>query len=162
MSEDLCALVPSLDAVKGALSMAKSWLIKSRPYLVSDVSDTNSLLKVDDLKELVLESKSLNMCLEEKSLLEDVLEKYIKWEKHACCALNDAESLLNVLDVRLSSDHISKIGDQIAKMESIMKVDFSFRFDSHVVPKLQETCAFLHWCFIALNFHAVDPTLKVT
>ncbi|CAH1430281.1 unnamed protein product [Lactuca virosa] len=123
MSEDLCALVPSVDGVKGALLMAKSWLIKSKPYLVTDLSvmsDANSLLKVDDLnKELVLKSKLLKMCLEERSLLED-----------------------------------------ITKMESIMKAEYSLRFDSLVIPKLQETCAILQWCFIALNFHAVDPTLK--
>lgn len=53
MSENLCALVPSIDGVKGALLVAKSWLIKSKPYLVSDLSvmsDADSLLKVDDLK----------------------------------------------------------------------------------------------------------------
>lgn len=55
MSEDLCVLLPSLDGVKGALSMAKSWLIKSKPYLVSDLSVmqvANSLLKVEDLQVL--------------------------------------------------------------------------------------------------------------
>ncbi|XP_042755889.1 lysine-specific demethylase JMJ17 isoform X2 [Lactuca sativa] len=163
MSENLCALVPSIDGVKGALLVAKSWLIKSKPYLVSDLSvmsDADSLLKVDDLKELVLKSKLLKMCLEERSLLEDVLRNYIKWEHHACSALHDAESLLNILDVNLSYDIVFKLGDQITKMESIMKAEYSLRFDSVVIPKLQETCAILQWCFIALNFHAVDPTLK--
>lgn len=53
MSEDLSAIIPTLDAVKGALSVAKSWLTKSKPFLVSDLSVmpvSNSLLRVDTLK----------------------------------------------------------------------------------------------------------------
>ncbi|XP_024995655.1 uncharacterized protein LOC112528803 isoform X4 [Cynara cardunculus var. scolymus] len=164
MSEDLCALLPSLDGVKGALSMAKSWLIKSKPYLVSDLSISsvgNALLKVDDLKELVSESKLLKIYLKERSLLENVLHNYMELEHNACSALHDAESLLNILDVsEMSSDLISKIEDQVAKMESIMKAELSLRFDFLVIPKLRETCAILHWCFKALTFRAVDPTLK--
>ncbi|KAI3710834.1 hypothetical protein L2E82_40628 [Cichorium intybus] len=165
MSENLCALVPSLDGVKKALSMAKSWLIKSEPYLVSDLSvmsDTDSLLKVDDLKELVSESKLLKICLKERGLLKDVLQNYMQWEHHVCSALHDAELVLNILDVsdEISSVLISKIGDRIGKMESLLKSEFSVCFDSVVIPKLQETCAILCWCFMALNFHAVDPSLK--
>lgn len=52
MSEDICAIFPSLDGVKKALLMAKSWLSKSKPYLVSDMAVTSSLLKVEDLKVL--------------------------------------------------------------------------------------------------------------
>ncbi|KAJ9550078.1 hypothetical protein OSB04_022621 [Centaurea solstitialis] len=166
MSEDLCALLPSLDGVKGALSMAKSWLIKSKPYLVSDLSVLsvgNSLLQVDDLKELVSQSKLLKIYLEERVLLEDVLHNYMQWEHNACSALNDAEALLNTLDVsEMSSDLISKIEDQVAKMETIMKAELSLRFDFLVIPKLRETCAVLQWCFRALTFSVADPTLKVT
>lgn len=164
-SEDLCALLPSLDGVKGALSTAKSWLIKAKPYLVSDLSVTsiaNSKLKVDELKELVSESKSVKIYMEERSLLEDVLQKYMKWECNAYSALHDAESLLNILDVgdEISSGLVSKIADQTATMESIMKADSSLRFDSSVIPKLQETCALFSWCVKTFTFCAVVPTLK--
>nr|XP_043640227.1 lysine-specific demethylase 5D isoform X2 [Erigeron canadensis] len=110
MSEDLCALLPSFDGVKTALSMAKSWLTKCKPYLESDfsMSVANPLLNVDMLKELVSESKLL----------------------------------------------------KAAKMESIMKNELSHRFDSLVIAKLQETCAIFHWCFKALAFRAVAPSLK--
>lgn len=165
MSEDLCALLPCLDDVKEALSMSKSWLIKSKSYLVPDLSvmsPANSLLKVDDLKDLVLESKLLKMYFEERSLLEDVLQKYLQWEHDASSVLHDAESLLNILEVdnEISSDLISKIVDQVAKMESIMKNELSLRFDSLVIPKLRETCAILHWCSRALTFRDGVPTLK--
>nr|GFC23781.1 lysine-specific demethylase 5D isoform X1 [Tanacetum cinerariifolium] len=72
MSEDLSAVIPTLDAVKGALSVAKSWLTKSKPFLASDLvlmPVSNSLLRVDTLKNLVSESKSLKILLEERSLL---------------------------------------------------------------------------------------------
>lgn len=55
MSEDICAVFPSLDGVKKALSMAKLWLMKAKPYLASDPSVmvvTSSLLKVENLKVL--------------------------------------------------------------------------------------------------------------
>ncbi|XP_071692833.1 lysine-specific demethylase JMJ17 [Rutidosis leptorrhynchoides] len=162
MSEDLCVLLPSIDDVKKALSVTKSWLIKSKPYLVSDHSVANSSLKVDELKELVSESKSLKMYIEERSLLENVLKNHIQWEYKAYSALNDAELLLDILDVGddISSNLVPKIADQITKMESIMNAELKLHFDSRAVPKLQETCAIFRWCFKALNFRAVVPTLE--
>ncbi|KAL8200906.1 hypothetical protein R6Q57_012245 [Mikania cordata] len=165
MSEDVCALFPSLNGVKIALSMAKSWLMKAKPYLLSDLPEksvASCLLKVDDLKELVLESKLLKIYLEERILLEEVLQKYMQWECNACSALNDAESLLNILDVgeEISFDIISTIQVHVAKMESIMENELSLRFDSIVIPKVQETCSFLNWCSRALNFRVCVPTLE--
>ncbi|KAJ0715204.1 hypothetical protein HanPI659440_Chr13g0498391 [Helianthus annuus] len=147
--------------------MAKSWLTKSKPYLVSDLSLTSvasSLLKVDDLKELVSESNLLMMYLEERVLLEDVLQTYTQWERDAFSALNDAEFLLNILDVgnKILFDVISTFKDHVTKMESIMENELSLRFDSIVIPKLRETCAFFNWCSKALIFHDSVPILKVT
>lgn len=104
------------------------------------------------------------MYLEERVLLEDVLQKYLQWERNAFSALNDAESLLNILDAvdEIPSDIISTIKDHVAKMEFIMKNELSLRFDSIVFSKLQETSAFLGWCSKALLFRAGVPKLKVT
>nr|GEY85459.1 lysine-specific demethylase 5D isoform X1 [Tanacetum cinerariifolium] len=102
MSNDLSAVIQTIDAVKGALSVAKSWLTKSKPFLASDLGlmpVSNSLLRVDTLKNLVSESKSLKFPVEERSLLEDVLATFMQWETNAYSALDDAESLLNILDV---------------------------------------------------------------
>nr|GEW83280.1 ARID DNA-binding domain-containing protein [Tanacetum cinerariifolium] len=74
MSEDLSAVIPTLDAVKGALFVATSWLTKSKSFLASDfglMSVLNSFLRVDTLKNLVSESKSLKILVGEKSLLEE-------------------------------------------------------------------------------------------
>lgn len=110
-----------------------------------------------------MESKLLKMHLEERVLLEDVLQKYMQWEHNAFSALNDAESLLNILDAvdEIPSDVISTIKDHVAKMETIMKNELSLRFDSIVSSKLQETSMFLGWCSKALIFRAGVPTLKV-
>ncbi|GKB58882.1 hypothetical protein Tco_0915068 [Tanacetum coccineum] len=75
MSKDLYEFIPTLDAVKGALVVAKSWLTKSTPILVYDLSlmpVPNSLLRVDTLKILVSESMVLEILLKAWSLLEDM------------------------------------------------------------------------------------------
>nr|GEU28977.1 lysine-specific demethylase 5D isoform X1 [Tanacetum cinerariifolium] len=105
MSEDLSAVIPTLDAVKGALSVGKSWLTKSKPFLASDLSlmlVLNSLLKVNTLKILVWKSKSLKILVEERSLLEDVLASFMKWETNAYSALDDAYTLPMVVEYFLS------------------------------------------------------------
>ncbi|GKC86728.1 lysine-specific demethylase 5D isoform X1 [Tanacetum coccineum] len=112
MSEDLSAVIPTLDVVKGVLSVAKSWLTKSKPFLASDLGlmpVLNSLLRVDTLKNLVSESNELD----------------------------DAESLLNILDVsdEISSDLIFQITNHVATMESITKAEFTHRYDSLVLVK---------------------------
>ncbi|PWA78327.1 ARID DNA-binding domain-containing protein [Artemisia annua] len=53
MPKDLSAIIPTLDAVKGALSVLKFWLTKFKPILVSDLSVmpvSNALLRFDTLK----------------------------------------------------------------------------------------------------------------
>ncbi|GKE35408.1 hypothetical protein Tco_1454730 [Tanacetum coccineum] len=93
MSKDLYEFIPTLRSVKGALAVAKSWLTKSKPILVYDLSVipvSNSLLRVDTLKILVSESIVLKILLEEWSLLEDFLENFMHWESNAYTALDDA------------------------------------------------------------------------
>ncbi|GKD57360.1 hypothetical protein Tco_1290747 [Tanacetum coccineum] len=93
MSKDLYEFIPTLDAVKGTLVVAKSWLTKSKPILLSDLSVMsvlNSLLRVDTLQILVSKSMVLKILLEAWSLLEDVLENFMQWESNAYIALDDA------------------------------------------------------------------------
>ncbi|PWA36097.1 ARID DNA-binding domain-containing protein [Artemisia annua] len=77
MPKDLSAIIPTLDAVKGALSVVKFWLTKFKPILVSDLNFGS-------------ESMLLNILLKEWSLLEDVLENFMQWESNAYTALDDA------------------------------------------------------------------------
>lgn len=56
-SKDIHVILPSLDDVKDAISMAKSWLKNSKPFLGSSFPATHpscSLLKVEALKVLIV------------------------------------------------------------------------------------------------------------
>lgn len=56
-SEDICAILPSLGVVMDALSVAKSWLKMSEPFLVSNLSlscASSSLLKVEALEVRII------------------------------------------------------------------------------------------------------------
>lgn len=43
-------ILPSLSDVKEALSEANSWLMNSKPFLVSSTCSSDSLRKIDDLQ----------------------------------------------------------------------------------------------------------------
>ncbi|CAK9141883.1 unnamed protein product [Ilex paraguariensis] len=164
-SKDICAILPSLDDVKDAISMAKSWLNKSKPFLVDDIPvalSSSSLLKVDALKDLVSQSKLLKISLRERSTLQTVLNNCLKWEQDACSLLHDAESLLIIENVGdgISSGLLSRIEHQVAAMESALKAILSLGFDLGVIPKLQDACSMLQWCFKALSFCAIAPALE--
>ncbi|GFS37147.1 transcription factor jumonji (jmjC) domain-containing protein [Actinidia rufa] len=133
-SEDICAILPSLGVVKDALSSAKSWLKMSEPFLVSNLSaspPSSSLLKVEDLKELVSQSNLLKISLKERSMLQTVLV---------------------VFSQKLSSKFIA--------MESAIKAGFSLGLDFGEIPKLQDTCSTLRWCLKALSFCSAVPQLE--
>nr|GEX84175.1 SNF2 domain-containing protein CLASSY 3-like [Tanacetum cinerariifolium] len=107
MSEDLSAVIQTIDVVKGALSVAKPWLTKSKPFLASDLGlmpISNSLLRVDTLKNLVSESLSLKFPMEERD--------------------------------EISSDLIFQITNHVSTMESITKDKFTHRYDSLVLVKV--------------------------
>nr|GFA30181.1 ARID DNA-binding domain-containing protein [Tanacetum cinerariifolium] len=141
MSKDLSTVIQTIDAVKGALSVAKSWLTKSKPFLASNLGlmpVSNSLLRVDTLKNLVSESKSLKFPVEERSLLEDVLASFMQRETNAYSGLDDPELLLKILDVsdEISSDLIFQITNHVATMESITKDKFIHHYDSLILVKV--------------------------
>ncbi|KAM7531266.1 hypothetical protein LguiB_034676 [Lonicera macranthoides] len=164
-SEELFVILPSLNDVTDAVSMAKTWLNKSKPFLVSHLSVapvSSSLLKVEDLKELVSQSKLLKICLEERYTLQSVLEKCIQWEHAAFSLLENVECLLNTSDISDGSPCglISEIERQVDTLESVTKAGFSLHFEFLVIPKLQDACSTLQWCFKALSFRAVSPALE--
>ncbi|PSS11412.1 Lysine-specific demethylase [Actinidia chinensis var. chinensis] len=164
-SEDICAILPSLGVVKDALSSAKSWLKLSEPFLVSNLSaspTSNSLLKVEDLKELVSQSNLLKIFLKEQSMLQTVLDSCIEWENNACSVLHSAACLLDSenIDDGITSGLLSKIEHQVTAMESIINAGFSLGLDFGEIPKLQDACSTLRWCFKALSFCSTVPQLE--
>jgi histone demethylase JARID1 len=160
-SEDIFAILPSLEDIKEAVSSAKSWLNESKPFLVSDSPVepfSNSLLKVDDLKDLVKRSKLLKIHMEERCTLEKVLYDCMKWENIACHVLSKVEVLLN--SVEISDNLICEIERQIVEVKSNTKGGLALHFDFLVLPKLGDGCSTLQWCFKVLSLRAVSPSLE--
>lgn len=109
------------------------------------------------------QSKLLKICLEERYMLQSVLEKCIQWEHAAFSLLENVECLLNTSDISDGSPCglISEIERQVDTLESVTKAGFSLRFEFLVIPKLQDARSTLQWCFKALSFRAVSPALEV-
>ncbi|KAK3034555.1 hypothetical protein RJ639_033801 [Escallonia herrerae] len=164
-SEEIFVILPSMGDVKEAISAAKSWLNKSKPFLCSDssvVPTSCSLLKIEDLKDLSSQSELLKISLEERSMLQRVLEDCVQWENDACSLLHDAECLLGCDDIGdgRSSGLILKIESQVAKIESVVKAGLPLAFEFVVIPKLRDAASTLRWCFKALCLCAVAPGLE--
>ncbi|KAK9276591.1 hypothetical protein L1049_006126 [Liquidambar formosana] len=164
-SEDICAILPSLNDVKDAVSMAKSWLKNCEPFLASVFSAAPascSLLKVEALKELVCQSELLKISMEERIMLQTVLKNCKEWEDNACSLLQDAECLfnMNLFGNRIPDGLILKIESLVTTMESVRNAGLSLGFDYREIPKLQEACSSLRWCNKALSFCSVAPPLE--
>ncbi|KAF8412259.1 hypothetical protein HHK36_000220 [Tetracentron sinense] len=164
-SDDIFVILPSLHDVKDAVSMAKSWIRSSQPFLTSAPSAghaSNSLLKVDALKELVSQSKYLKISLEEPLMLQSILKDCVKWEHDACSLLDFAESLSNTFDIdaRIADGLPTKIEGLIIRIWSAITDALSLGFDFFEIPKLQNALSTLQWCLRALSFCSSSPSLE--
>ncbi|KAG8382234.1 hypothetical protein BUALT_Bualt05G0055700 [Buddleja alternifolia] len=167
-SEQIGIIIPSLHDVKHALSMAKAWLVKAKPFLAkpfllqdsSTIAASDSCLQINVLKELVFESEHLKVYLEERVLLENLLKKSVEWEQFACSLQKEAENLWNVdvIGGDITSCFVPRLESQVLSMESAMKAGMSFGLEFNIIPKLQDACSTLKWCIKALSFSAIDPT----
>ncbi|CAN4077732.1 unnamed protein product [Withania somnifera] len=162
-SEGVFVILPSFDEVKGAVSMAKSWLSRSQPFLSHDCMALGSSppLEVETLKILVSESKLLKLSLRESLMIQTLLDTCTRWEQDACSVLHDTEWLLNVekLDYEILSS-LGKIEKQIQAIDSVVEAGQGLGFKFDMVPKLQDACSTLRWCFRALSFATAIPTLE--
>ncbi|KAK4422610.1 Lysine-specific demethylase 5A [Sesamum alatum] len=164
-SEHIGIILPSLLDVKLAVSTAKSWLMKSKPFLLQDSSillTSDSYLQVDVLKELVLESKDLKVYFEECSLLEKLLKRGVEWEQEASSLLQNAEHLWNIdiIGEGITSCLIPRLECQVLSMETAVKAGISLGLDFNMIPKLQDACSTLKWCIKALSFSTIIPAHK--
>ncbi|KAK6130041.1 hypothetical protein DH2020_036227 [Rehmannia glutinosa] len=164
-SEHIGIIPPSLLAVKLAVSTAKTWLTKSKPFLSHTSSillASDSCLQVDVLKELVLESTDLNVHCEECSLLEKLLKKSVEWEQDASTLLQNAENLWNsdIIGDVITSSLIPRLECQVLSMETAIKGGISLGLEFNMIPKLQDACSTSKWCIKALSFSTIIPTRK--
>ncbi|KAK8342073.1 hypothetical protein V6Z12_A08G206800 [Gossypium hirsutum] len=165
MSEDIVAIMPSLGDVKAAILVANSWLNNSKPFLEPDLSGSStsrSLLKLDDLKELVSQSRFLKITFKQQNVLETILENSKKWQHDACSLLQDVECLYSVTDIGdgRSNVLILKIEHIVNLIESVSKAGLSFGLDFPEMLKLQNACSTLHWCSKVLSFCYLMPSYE--
>ncbi|XP_020978798.1 lysine-specific demethylase 5B isoform X1 [Arachis ipaensis] len=161
-SENIFAILPSLNDVKDAFSEANLWLRNSKPYLVSSPCASSSLLKVEDLQMLVSESKLLKVSLGERRMLELVLKNCKLWECEASSLLDDCRCLFeldNCVD-GVSSDLMFRVEDLIARIQSAIASGVSLGFDFIEISKLQASCSTLQWCKRALCFSDCPSSLE--
>ncbi|XP_009617976.2 lysine-specific demethylase JMJ17 isoform X2 [Nicotiana tomentosiformis] len=161
-SEEIFVILPSLDEVKDAVSIAKSWLSRSQPFLSRDsMALGSSPLEVETLKELVSDSKLLKLSLREQLMIQTLLDTCTRWEQDACSVLYDTKCLLNVenIDDEILIRH-GKSEKQIQAIDSVVEAGQGLGFKFDLVPKLQDACYTLRWCFKALSFATAIPTLE--
>ncbi|KAK1374392.1 Lysine-specific demethylase rbr-2 [Heracleum sosnowskyi] len=164
-SEGISILLPSLENVKEAVSAARSWLNKSKPFLCSGISmipASDGLLRFETLKELVAKSELLKICLIEKSLLQKILDNCIQWELQACSVLDSTEGLLQINDIEDSGSTglTTTIERQIDSLESVVKTGPCLQFEFVVTQKLHDACAVLRWCLKSLSFRDITPEIE--
>ncbi|KAJ8766205.1 hypothetical protein K2173_021722 [Erythroxylum novogranatense] len=162
---DINAIMPSMAVVEDTITMAKSWLKKSEPFLTSCSNMAPGfcpLLKLEALKELVVQSKVLKVPLEEQGMLENVLKNCIEWKQVACAALQNVEC---VCDVRYISDGkisglVAKIELLVTRLEAVTKAGLSLGFDFPEIPKLHNVCSMLQWAARVLSCCSTAPKLE--
>ncbi|KAG6685054.1 hypothetical protein I3843_12G093300 [Carya illinoinensis] len=164
-SEEIYAILPSLNDVKDAVLIAKSWLKKSEPFLMVAMSAapaSSSLFEVEALKELVSQSKLLKISLEESRVLETVLRNCKEWEHDACSALQDAMCIFDLSDMGdgMGKCLILKIESVVSKIESVIKSGSSLHFDFCEIPDLQGAHSTLQWCKKVLSFCSGAPAFE--
>lgn len=95
-------------------------------------------------------------------MIQTLLDTCTRWEQDACSVLYDTECLLNVENIgdEIFTRH-GKIEKQIQAIDSVVEAGQGLGFKFDLVPKLQDACYTLRWCFKALSFATAIPTLEV-
>ncbi|VFQ70792.1 unnamed protein product [Cuscuta campestris] len=165
-SESLVVILPSLDDINDAVSKAKSWLLRSRPFITNQspaaLASSCLLHKVEDLKELSSQSKHLKISLEEQPIIQKLLDQCTSWELDACSLLNDADTLLNadVIGDNIFSTLTPKLEHQISSIQRTVQAGHSLGFELDMISKLRGVCSTLKWCVKVLSFSASSPSIK--
>lgn len=163
-AEDIFVILPSLPNVKDALSAVQSWLNRSQPYLERAIcgEGLGPLLKVDDLKELVSQSKLLKVTFDAPERLHSILKEVDRWEHDACTLLQHSKTLLYMHnnDFRVDNGLSGKIKDLLGTIDSTTEIGRSLGFEFKVLPKLKHASLILQWSLTALSFCSRIPFLK--
>ncbi|KAJ8439428.1 hypothetical protein Cgig2_001768 [Carnegiea gigantea] len=164
-SEEIFMTLPSLPAVKDAVSAAKSWLESSKPFLQSSGVTTfisNPGLSYEKLKEQVSRSKILEVSLAEQMAIKTVMRNCEEWRSQACFFLNDVEEMMNRKDTfkRVRADVISDIEQLRIKVETVAAAGLSLGYDFCEISMLQNASSILQWCSKVLFLCSEAPSLE--
>ncbi|KAJ4954062.1 hypothetical protein NE237_030894 [Protea cynaroides] len=165
MSVNIFVILPSLCDVEDALSMAKSWMMRSQPFLLSTQLTghaSSSFLKVDILKELVAESKLLRVSLKEPEMLQRLLERCEAWEHDVHSFLDCGKSMFNMKDIgiEIMNGLTERIEGLVTSIKIVTTAGLSLGFDFDEIPQLQNTASSLEWCLKVLSYCSCSPLLE--
>ncbi|XP_077241841.1 transcription factor jumonji (jmjC) domain-containing protein [Tasmannia lanceolata] len=163
-SEHLFVILPSLPDVKDALSMAKSWIRASQPFLMSTVSSGHSSrpsLKPNVLKDLVIQSTLLKVYLKAPEMLKSILNNVEAWERDACYLLEVADSLFNMTDIVISVDNgfTVRLEELLSSVKSVTEAGLALGFEFYEMQKLKNASLTLEWSLKALSTYSA-PSFK--
>ncbi|GER30362.1 lysine-specific demethylase 5D [Striga asiatica] len=164
-SEHIGIIPSSLLDVELAVSTAKSWLTKAKPFLYRDSSNfvaLDSCLEVDVLKELVLQSEELNVHFDECSLLQELLKKCVEWVDDARTLLQNVERLwkTDITDEVTTGSIITRLECQVLSMETAIKSGISLGVRLNMIPKLEDACSTFKWGISVLSFCTSVPSCQ--
>ncbi|XP_010545786.1 PREDICTED: lysine-specific demethylase 5C isoform X2 [Tarenaya hassleriana] len=161
-SEEIHVILPSVEDIKNRILLVDSWLQKSEPFLPpasSLKSASSSLLELAALKDIVSQSRSLKVQLQEPQILERLLVNCEKWQCDTCQLLQETAHLLHKakLDDVIHNTILPEIKNLISRLESAEKsgMDLGFNFDE--LPKLQTACSKLGWCCKTISLSCGTP-----
>ncbi|KAL5994353.1 hypothetical protein ACLOJK_024402 [Asimina triloba] len=179
VSEGIFVILPSLQDVKEALSIAESWIRAAQPFLMSAVCSGPALdppLKIDCLKrgfgtlmligtvfqELLTQSKHLRVSLKAPEMLQNIMKKVEEWVVDSRSLLEHSDSLSNIHDISLhiANGFSTKIEALINEVDDTIQSGLSLGFDFSEIPKLQNASRMLKWSLKALSFCSISPTIK--
>uniref|UniRef100_A0A1J3J9J7 Multicopy suppressor of chk1 protein 1 n=1 Tax=Noccaea caerulescens TaxID=107243 RepID=A0A1J3J9J7_NOCCA len=153
MSVNMDAVLPSLEGIENTISSAETWLQKSEPFLsvassTASASSPCSLLELHVLKDLVSQSKSLSVQLQEPMILETLLLNCERWQCDNHQLLQETEDLLDSakIDDGMDITILSKIMDLITRVDSARKSGLALGLNFDELPKLQTASLKLGWC----------------
>ncbi|XP_042483738.1 uncharacterized protein LOC122064092 isoform X4 [Macadamia integrifolia] len=165
MSENIFVILPFLHDVEDAMAMAKSWMMRSQPFLLSTHLTghaSSCFMKVDILKELVAESKLLRVSLKEPEMLQRILEHCEAWEHDVHSLLDCVESVFNMqaIDIEIMNGLTERIEGLVANIKRATTAGLSFGIDFDEIPKLQNAASALEWCLKVLSYCSSAPSLE--
>ncbi|KAG9441229.1 hypothetical protein H6P81_017083 [Aristolochia fimbriata] len=156
VAEDISVVLPSLQDLKDAVSIAESWMLECEPFLVSTNHSehaSNCLMNADILKELVCRSKDLRVSLKAKETLQSTLRNIEGWECQVSALLKHVNSLfdMNEMFPSINSGLSAKVTDLISRVTCHLEAGCLLGFDLPDLPKLQNIQSTLVWCLKAID-----------